>query len=186
MVESDFSSQARAEIETVADRASAVLLDIVDERYGVVPTAAGFVTNSYELLSSGWKPLVSTGDVVPFGSDAHFKLWISAAERMAGMLRSVGVFERTSVVRAPYATHTDEGVYLGDRRGRPVEEWNRVYTRYYDALACLGFWLIDVPPDLVVTRADHAWGAEPFHYVDDFYLCVANMLERRLRDLGTY
>ncbi|MFB7888857.1 DUF6270 domain-containing protein [Cellulosimicrobium cellulans] len=186
MVESDFASQARIEIASVAHRANAVLLDIVDERYGVVPTSTGFVTNSYEFLSSGWKALVSTGDAIPFGSDAHFELWFSSAERMADLLHSVGMFERTNVVRAPYATHTDEGVYLGDRRGRPVEEWNSVYARYYEALASLGFCLIDVPSDLVVTRADHAWGAEPFHYIDDFYLCVANMLERRLRDIGAY
>ena len=184
MVELDLASGAPADIAAVAPDATGVLLDLIDERHGVFPTATGYATNSFEMIGSAWRKDLIRGELIAFGSEAHMGLWRKAAVKMRDLLDDEGLFGRTSVVRANYATHTDDGRYLGERRGRPVEEWDSVFEPYYAELERLGFKVLHVSPDLAVTKSDHAWGAEPFHYIDEYYDEMATLVTRRLREAG--
>lgn len=182
MVESDLQSTAPALIRegAAAARPDMVLLDIVDERYGVIPTETGFITNSFELIESKWKKELTRGELIPMGTDEHFTRWVGAAERLIGLLQDEGLLARAFLLRVHYATHTDQGEYLGERRGRPVEEWDAVFAPYYDWLEQSQLTVIEPPQELAVTRHDHEWGKEPFHYIDAYYEAMADLLDQRV------
>lgn len=174
-VRADFSSSAPDEFVEHAAGADVVFLDLVDERDGVVPTPEGYVTNSWELSCSDWKSSLDMEHVLPLGSEEHFRLWAAAARKLKVLLQDAGLWEKTFVVEAPYATRTDRGGALPPKRGKTSEEWNQTFAPYYAFLQDLGFRLIKVPDEVVVTDSEHLWGIEPFHYVDGFYDKVADV-----------
>lgn len=154
-----------------------LVLDLVDERLGVLKTPSGYVTNSYELRNSGLKKTIPGSRSIEFGSEEHFDLWCRSAVRLYSLLKILGLVDRTVLIRCKYSVVSDEGVELSGRMRIAPQIWNARFTRYYDFAAALGFVVIDVPQNLSVAASNHAWGLEAFHYVNEFYGFVADQLE---------
>jgi hypothetical protein len=178
MVEGDFQSNGRQILgSTRPQNADLILLDLIDERLGVLPYRDSWITWSNELRKSNALPEAES-DVLAFGTDQHFHLWRDAAESIRDIL-SVH-FEKSFVLAARFASRTAEGDELPMFRGDSATEWNRRYQRYYSALADLGFTMIEMADELVISTDAHRWGATPFHYVDDAYLRMGDAILARL------
>lgn len=184
MIVEDLTSRAPRLLRQVGPDAHGVLLDLIDERVGVVPTATGFATWSFELRHSAWRTLIPTGDPIPFGTSEHFELWAFAAERMAELLKEAGLSERAFVAQVNYATDIKGGGRLDSSLGRPVAEWDPLYAPYYERLARLGFQLLELPRAVAVSDPDHAWGPAPYHYIREYYVAMADAVTDGLAGRG--
>ena len=91
MVRDDFASTAPAAL----DAGDALLLDLTDERFGVIEYGGGFITPSNEFRRSAWNDVV-VGRRIPFASDEHVALFRELAPRMKERLRG----RRAWVLRA--------------------------------------------------------------------------------------
>jgi hypothetical protein len=158
-----------------------ILWDIVDERHGVyVMPDGGVVTRSIDLLGSEYlKSLVSDAELVPFGTDEHFKEWAAAAGRFAARLRREGLMEKTVVLDVPWAESSVDGTPVPGSMGVSAEEANRLYARYYERLRELGFDMLSVG-EPVRSDPHHKWGHAPFHYAPDVYGRIIEGLQERL------
>ncbi|UQN15092.1 DUF6270 domain-containing protein [Gulosibacter sp. ACHW.36C] len=179
MVEADLASSALREIFDNAEDAEILLLDLVDERVGLVPTETGYVTNSYELRNSGWNNEIATGDTIDFGTDEHFELWVNAADRLRNWLDESGLLERSVVIRTQYAERSAQGDLLEEKMRRSPREWNELFSRYYDHLLRINMPIVSADPALMLADRQHAWGLEAFHYVDKYYTYLADCIENR-------
>ncbi len=168
-LEGDWASSAPSEFRSRARLADKVLLDLVDERDGVYVTKPGrFVTNSAELRRSGWLPRAHGLRLVPFGSDEHFQLWEEAAAQMHCLLGELGLAERSTLLATPFTDYADDGE-VPRHANTPAEEWNRLFTRYYDTARRLGFTVVQLPQHLARSTTRHTWGPAPYHYVPEAY-----------------
>ena len=174
MVAADFASSLVSRLEAEADDIDILLMDLVDERLGVVPTASGFITNSYELRNSGWKRLVATGDVLELGTPAHFRRWRRSFKKLKRQLVRLGLFEKSVLIRSTYATHSVQGDDLAATMRKSPDEWNRLFLPYFRFVEKLGFQLIAAPQEVTVADRDHMWGLAAFHYADAYYQALAD------------
>ena len=183
MLESDLASTGLDLLEQHAAELDLLVVDLIDERLGVVPLAGGsYVTDSQELKESGTKDLLeAVGDDLELGSPEHFRLWSEAASRVVEHLHRTGLAERTVVLRAPFAETTADGSVVAPFMGRPAHEWDQAYAPYYALLQRLGLPVVSLPPSLAKSDAAHRWGPAPYHYGADAYSWLLDAARRAAR-----
>lgn len=175
MIEGDFrSTGGRVLTSTRPDTYDVILLDLIDERLGVLPYEGSWITLSNELKKSKAIPNSILDEFVPFGSDQHFDMWSVTAQQVRRDLDPY--MEKTFVIAANFAAATFEGSKLEPFRGEPAEVWNERFARYYETLWGLGFTMIEHPQELVLASETHLWGATPFHYVDEAYMAFGDKI----------
>lgn len=167
MVRDDFSSSLFDQIAKHAPAADIVLFDIIDDRLGVIEYfPRRFVTLSTELSSSG----LLAGDRLfrrhrlHLGEEEHQRRFGLAAERVKSALHEAGVWEKTILIKAIWATESVEGDPLIGERGYTPQEWNNLYAPYYDMLDTLEFTMIEPSTELLFSTKHHQWGPHPIHY----------------------
>lgn len=173
MLENDFKSSGRDVLRsTRPGKSDVIILDLIDERLGVIPFKDSWITYSNELEKTGLITQSQLEQLVRFGTDHHFSLWCEAAKHFRRDLDSH--MKKVFVIGAKFAEVTDHGAILPKFRGISAATWNSAYSRYYNELENLGFNLISHPSSKVVTSETHLWGPTPFHYVDSAYLSFGN------------
>lgn len=175
LVESDFASGAIG--TTLAPHPNRILLDLVDERLGVLDFGDGrYVTNSQELRESGAVEQLPKHSRIEFGSDRHFDLWADAATRAVALIRSAGALQSVLLVEATFASEDQCGRPAPKWMGKSADVWNEVYARYYDHVRSLGIRTHRVA-DGARCDSGHRWGPAAYHYVADVYAeIVSSML----------
>lgn len=165
MVRGDLAGDLYRALDQHAGKIDIVLIDLVDERGGVVRFGDAYATKLSEFWSAGGREASRGAAQVAFGTDEHFVLWREGAERFVGALRAAELLTRTLVLHAPWASSYDTGEEL------KIPEWmvapdtaNQQYVRYVAALRELGLRVAELPEELARTSKDHQWGASPFHY----------------------
>ncbi|WP_082817062.1 DUF6270 domain-containing protein [Janibacter terrae] len=180
MVRGDIEGNLLSELTTHADSIDQLVIDLIDERSGVVATSGGYVTRLSEIWSAGGARATRGGEHLQFGTDAHFALWSAAMTRIVAAVDQLGLLDRTVSLRTPWAAHDDSGHELDVPEWMMApEEANQRYRRYYDRLERL-VPMIDLPSDLAVSPVDHRWGASPFHYSTAAYEYLAEQLRLRV------
>ena len=174
VVSGDVKGDLDEVLTRLAPEIDVMLVDLIDERGGVIGVGSGFVTKLAELWTAGGAAATAGGRRIPFASDEHFALWSAAMERIAGRLRSLGLLERTIVLRTPWASTMSSGDAV------PVPTWmtppetaNAQYERYFARLEELGYEILTLPSELARSTEAHRWGASPFHYTDEAYTHLA-------------
>lgn len=190
MVRNDFHSSLFKSLAEQAPSADLVLLDIVDDRLGVIEYfPRRFITLSTELSDSG----LLTGDRflrrrrLHLGEVEHLRRFTLAAERVKSELMRAEAWKKTLLIRATWATESIEGDRLVGERGFSPEQWNAMYTPYYDMLDSLGFPIIEPAADLLFSTRQHQWGPHPIHYEKSASLeLVSQILDRFTRPSQDY
>lgn len=180
MVAGDLASNALDVIGRHAHDLDALVIDLVDERLGVVPlVGGGFATDSQELKESGLKELLQASSPdLELGDDDHFDLWARAAHRVADRLRELELLDRSVVLRTPFASTTRHGVAVSPFMQVEADDWNEAYERYFATLTELGFTVVSLPQDLALGDEGHRWGLSPYHYVEDAYAWLISEVRR--------
>ena len=176
----DLQGDALHRLAQTAERAEAVLLDLMDERFGVYRAPdGGYLTHTWELVSSGLleqqpEPLT----LIAFGSDEHFELWKRAASIVAERIRELGL--PAVLLAPPLADRELQGEAL-EYQQESIEAWNARFARYYDEAERLGMTVLRPPAELAVADAEHQWGLAPFHYARPMYEWFMQQLEQLSR-----
>lgn len=183
MVEGDLAGNLYSSLENAAASVRLVLIDLVDERGGVVALGGGYATKLNEFWGAGGREASRGAQQLSFGSDEHFERWSAGAERFVAKLRGLGLLHRAVVLRAAWASTYEDGEPF------PVPDWmtppaeaNRAYAPYFDHLSTLGLRIITLPRELAHTSRDHEWGASPFHYQDAAYEHFASEIQRTVAE----
>lgn len=147
-----------------------LLVDLIDERGGVISIGGGHVTKLAELWSAGGRTATRGGRHIPFGTDEHFVLWVPAVDAIVARIGELDLLAKTVVLRTPWAAQLD------DDEPVPVPGWmtppaeaDAQYTRYFEHLLSLGLTVVELPAELARSTTDHQWGPSPFHYTAQAY-----------------
>lgn len=142
-----------------------VLLDLCDERLGVVDDGqGGFLTRSVDRMKVGVQDdLDAAGTILEFGSFTHLSAWAEALERLVRELENLDLLERTLVIGPPWAVNDENGDRTPSSFGLHARVANELFDLYYEAVRVLGLPIVgrDIEP---VAAIDHQWGDAPFHY----------------------
>ena len=176
MVINDIQSSFPRDLLSNDQSFEVLLLDLVDERLGLVASGPSIFTDSYELRGTGWKPALGVSSKLDFGTDEHFNIWATSAEKLIKLLDATNNINKTRLIRSKYAARANDGYQMSERMRTPPDEWNNLFARYYSFAEELGFPIIEVPDEYCIASQDHTWGLEAFHYVDEFYQFVAGQL----------
>lgn len=170
MVAGDLEGNLYTSLQNAATSVDLVLIDLVDERGGVVEVGGGYATKLNEFWGAGGRESSRSAQQLAFGSDEHFSLWAAGATRLVEELSRLELLRRTVVLRAEWASTFEDGeaFTVPDWMTAPAEA-NRAYERYFGYLGRLGLRIVALPHELAHTSRDHEWGASPFHYQDAAY-----------------
>lgn len=157
-------------LSAAAEDVDLILVDLVDERGGVIDVGAAYVTKLSEFWIAGGQRLTRGMQHHKFGSNAHFELWRQGADRFVEQLKGTGLLERTLVLRTPWADRYDDNdaLEIPDWMIVPAEA-DRLYRRYFKFLESKGLCVVELPGRLAKTTRDHQWGPSPFHYTREAY-----------------
>lgn len=165
--EGDIRSDALERVVVQLSKADALLIDLIDERFGVFPFGNGYVTPSAEFTQSGFAKEISLGEHISFGTERHLELWAAAAARVRD--RIAPARKAVFVLETPFTDRSVDGSTVSPARGRDAAEWNQMYRQYFGILRDLGFMVLTLPDEFAVTSPHHIWGKAPFHYVEQSY-----------------
>ena len=167
-------------VERLSPKVDLLLIDLIDERGGVVHVNGGYVTKLAELWNAGGAAATARGRRIAFATDDHFALWSAATHRIAERLRALDLFDRTLVLRTPWASTMPSGADV------PVPSWmtrpdtaNAQYVRYFAHLEALGHRIVSLPESQAQSTESHRWGPSPFHYTDEAYTFLAAEIRAR-------
>lgn len=177
MVHGDLAGDLYRALDQHAEKIDIVLIDLVDERGGVIRFDDAYATKLSEFWGAGGREASGGAAQVAFGTDEHFALWRAGAKHFVGALRAAELIDRALVIHAPWAAQYDTGEPL------EIPEWmippavaNQQYGRYIDVLRQLGLRVVELPEELARTSKDHQWGASPFHYQHRAYEYFADAI----------
>ncbi|HEX7350867.1 DUF6270 domain-containing protein [Brachybacterium sp.] len=187
MMVGDFAGNLEERLREVGEETDVLLWDLADERHGVHLFEDGsIVTRSIDIVRQPEVLSVVEGARhIPFGEDEHFDLWASRAERLRELLTELELFEKTIVLRVPWALVTTDGKSTPWSMGTNAREANATYHRYYEHLADLGFRILELQPLGVLADPEHRWGLAPFHYTQDVYEEIVQRVLNSLRSDST-
>ncbi|MGP9706990.1 DUF6270 domain-containing protein [Brachybacterium sp. AOP24-D1-21] len=174
MLRADFAGDLEAKLHEFHDVTDVLLWDLADERDGVLVFDDGkVVTRTFDLLSEPevWEAAQNARHL-DFGTDEHFEKWAEKARSFVENLKEMDLFDRTVVLRIPWAMVTNEGEAAPGSMGKLPIEANYLYERYYDHLVGLGVRTLEIDPELLIADPQHRWGLAPFHYTQDAYDAV--------------
>lgn len=158
-----------------------ILIDLVDERLGLIEVDDGYVTRSGELRDSTWHDaLLERGFQIDFGFDEHFQLWSTNFAVMLFRIREALPNVRFVLNKTPFALLDKNGEHAPNSLGFETEEWNRAFDRYYNFAQSLPIDVIELPQYLAISDPDHQWGHAPFHYVPEAYEYMIKQIEALL------
>lgn len=185
MTEGDAAGDAMDRIEAKAEQTDLLLLDLCDERLGILELEDGsVVTRSVEKIGNGAQTVLDDdGRAFALGDPLHFERWRVAAAAIRDWLAAQGLLAKTVVLAPEWALFDDEAKPSPTSFGMGAVEVNGRYEPYYDALEALGFQLVRLGPTLAAS--EHKWGRAPFHFHDSIYRALVGAIVGRGRE-GTH
>jgi hypothetical protein len=179
----DIQASLMDRIRPNAASADLFVLDITDERFGVVAaTDSTYVTRSPQLRTS---PVAIPGEsvVIPFGTEEHFALWQQASNGFVNFLRDVQLLEKTVLLNLPWASVDELGEDVTLAYGLSPAEANQHFKRYHQYLEDLGVEVLAEAK--TISASDHRFGPAPFNFHDSVYHSLADRLHQVRTDKGT-
>ena len=177
VVQGDWLGNAWWRLLQEKDDLDLVLLDLTDERFGVYRRDdQSVITRSIDMMGTELEETASEFELLPFGSEPHLELFNRAAQEFAGQLKKNGLFEKTVVLRVPWASETEEHQPTPVSLNLSAKRANEIFPQYYAVLEKLGFRFIDVPRESVCAFSSHQWGVAAFHYIPAVYESILGQL----------
>lgn len=175
VVRSDIAGNVLKELSSRLVPGDVLLLDLVDERGGVLEFPGGYVTKLSEFWSNGGQALSRAARHIALGTPEHFALWKDGIDRVLSQAASAGIGDRVAFLQTPWASTLDDGSPLEVPEWMlPPAEANRIYQPYFDHLVERGETVLALPSELAVSTEHHRWGPSPFHYGDEAYRWLAS------------
>ncbi|MGM8871250.1 DUF6270 domain-containing protein [Psychrobacter sp. 2Y5] len=166
MVVSDFDNEV---IKSVAvNDYEFLLIDFLVDRLHLAEIDGKLVTRSVEFLRSGIKP----DKVINTFSDQYFELWKKGVDNLFTMVSNTVGLEAVKINKVYWtdkATDAQDTIKLGEKWDieKNNEKLNMMYKHVESILPQSS--IIEFSKDLLIADSNHKWGLSPFHYTDDYY-----------------
>lgn len=148
-----------------------ILMDFIDQRYGLIEYQDTLITDSYELGLS--KLITDRKDKkqIVAGSDEFYSLWEEGFKNFIQHCSSLNVVNKIFINKVYWAETVDDDQKIVNYDLEKIKLNNIILNRLYEIvekyLPIEQF--IEYPDTVFVTKRQHKWGVMPFHYIDDFY-----------------
>lgn len=184
----DLSKTALAAL--VAFRPTHLIFDFIDERFDLLSVGGALVTRSWELEASGYRrrPAFNGARVIPRLSPACERLWMSAAEEMAALVRATPLAQAQLILHS--ARWADQrrtaqgrlarltGVQILEGQPADIAVHNALLARYEAAFEAVMPPMARIAaPDQRIADETHVWGLSPFHYAPGYYAEIWRQLD---------
>ncbi len=166
MVESDFNNEVIKSVG-VSDY-DFLLIDFLVDRLHLAEIDGKLVTRSVEFLRSGIKP----DRVINTFSDQYLKLWKEGVDNLFNTVSNTVGLEAIKINKVYWtntATNSQDSIMLNEKWD--IEKNNEKLNTMYEYVESIlpQSSIIGVSKDLLVADSNHKWGLSPFHYTDDYY-----------------
>lgn len=177
VVRADIAGDLPDMIRRRAAEAELVIVDLVDERFGVVQLGGGYVTRLAEFWSNGGQAVSRGAPHLVFGTDEHFDLWSSSATHVVNTFREAGREGRMILLHTQWTNVLDTGEAMDLPAWMPdPDDMNAKLRRYVRHYASLGLHIVTLPRTLTRSTTSHRWGPSPFHYTDRAHAWLADQI----------
>lgn len=148
-----------------------ILIDLIDERYGLIKYRNTFITNSYEVNMSGILGDVSKLEKIEAGSDKFYSLWEKGFEIFINYCKENNLLDKVVVNKVYWASMLDDASPIPNFDKKKIIANNSILDSLYSIIQKYipESNFIIYPKSYFVAKKDHKWGIMPFHYVDSFY-----------------
>ena len=174
MVESDFRNDF---IKTAKSTGyDLLLIDFLVDRFHLAEIDRKLVTRSVEFVRSGIKP----SKVINTFSDEFLEHWYEGVSNFLGIMNETGALETIRVNKVYWAdTATKPEDTLEMKNKWSIENQNEKLDVMYSYIEKLlpKKCMIEVPKSVLIANSDHKWGFSPFHYIDDYYYTMLDLLK---------
>ena len=172
VVRQDIESSVVDTLESL--QPDALLIDLIDERFRVVPQGSGWVTYSPYLAQTPLGISMASSKAVQLLDEKRYGLFDTSVSIVGERIASVA--PRTAIVihRAMYAERFADGSETHAFESEAAERahlTNVAMGHMYDRLEAQlpGAVSIKVADELTVADAGHKWGLDHFHYIEPYY-----------------
>jgi hypothetical protein len=173
----DLSKQWREKLALSAD---AVVLDFIDERFGLAQTEASAFS-----YSSAFKAMLPKDAARPFTrfvpphSEAYLDLTKQYLPAFCDQLADV---PRLVVTDTVWTGRTEPGAAVPQHMFDMVDACNRLLDTIYEELARrTNASFLAIPREELIAKHNHRWGDALFHYSDDNERLIAKRLNEEIR-----
>lgn len=177
------------------DGSTHLIIDLIDERNGILEYEGSLITNSYclagycqvsgkdavrekELEGTAWNVYLNTyGQRVPF--EHYCDIFI---KEILGKYKSENIIIHRVLLADHYQNTDGKIVPFADAKQKYIENINCMLISMYDSLEdkLKNCFVIDICKKHVAIET-HKWGLEPFHYTDNYYMEFQEILMRYLK-----
>lgn len=183
---SDIRGSGLDEVSEIASTLDLLLIDIVDERHGFyISDRSEVITRSIDGIGTGIYEELAGWEHVEFGTARHLQAFKDKAAHAKQQLLDVGLFEKTVVILAPWASKLSNGERTPLSMGRSADWANSVLPDYEKIFEDLGFTIVRPTPETIVGDPHHQWGPAAFHYIKSFYDSLAEQIRPHIAKAPT-
>lgn len=165
MIVNDASNKLFIELQSIDFRAvDLVIIDLVDDRFGLIAYGDAFLTNSDELRAARIFNTKAAVKLAP-NEDEYSRRW---EEGLVELLKYVPK-EKIIINNVHWASETDSGESISspERIAFCENVINRLYSVAEKHIPTDNF--VNYPVGIFLADGAHKWGKAPFHYVRPVY-----------------
>ncbi len=188
MVRADLAGSLVTTVEKHAPSLDLLLIDLADERYGLVLTpGAAVLTGSEEMRRSGLLDELGVAQALRMGSPEHLERFTEGLELLLAGLRRTGLLQRTLLLAPAFA----EEPVPGSDTPRAELNWlryearelNRTCQDYLAQVEQRGVPVVRLGTELVRMDPQHPDGLSHLHYHQATYRALLGEIQERLPHL---
>jgi hypothetical protein len=176
-LDNDIKSTLLKYVRRYAREIDVLVIDLSDERHGVVQLPDGtVVTHSRELADSGLlEALPGRKTMISPVSERHWMLWEASANRLFNALSELGLREKTLVLDAPWPEVSGPGDALGEYRDLETADVNAYFSECCAHVRSLGFTVATLPKELRLA-SERKRGSVPFRFASSPNFWLASQI----------
>lgn len=166
MVESDFNNQI---LESAGKGGyDLLLIDFLVDRFHLAEIDGKLVTRSVEFVRSGIKP----NRIINTFSDQYLMLWRKGIDNLLSVIDARADLDKVRINKVYWsdiATEEQDTIKLNEKWD--IEKNNAKLDAMYEYVEKIlpSSSIIEVDKSLLIADSNHKWGLSPFHYTDDYY-----------------
>lgn len=162
------------------------VIDLAEERTGVLKIGDCFITNSIHLRNSGIIPSLNVDKFIQASSEEWKTLWKCALDGFVHIIPQVLL--KRCIIHKVYMA--DSFIDKNGLKQKFDDEEERIFIDWFNefsdwlyhqiSLKLPQAHIIEVAPENRIADANHSWGIHPGHFCEDYYLSAWKKIEECL------
>ncbi|MCH7340611.1 DUF6270 domain-containing protein [Acinetobacter higginsii] len=148
-----------------------ILVDLIDERYGLVKYKNTFITYSFEIRNSGVLGDVSKLERIEAGSNEFYSLWEAGFKIFVEYCSKNNLLDKIKINEVYWATALEDNSPIPNYDLERIIYNNLILEKLYGIIRRYlpETSFIKYSKNCFLSKKEHKWGITPFHYIDSLY-----------------